>query len=75
MSALASPATAGVQPSAPTTFRAVMDSRRAEGRRLSLDDAIAIIVPVCTDLKERHARGEAHYVHPSAIAVVPRRMT
>jgi eukaryotic-like serine/threonine-protein kinase len=48
-----------------------MDSRRAEGRRLSLDDAIAIIVPVCTDLKERHARGEAHFVHPSAIAAGP----
>ncbi|OJY29946.1 MAG: hypothetical protein BGO98_50015 [Myxococcales bacterium 68-20] len=48
-----------------------MDSRRAEGRRLTLDDAIAVIVPVCTDLKERHARGEAHYVHPSAIASGP----
>ena len=71
MSALASPATAGVHPSAPTTFRAVMDSRRAEGRRLSLDDAIAVIVPVCVDLKERHARGEAHYVHPSAISSGP----
>ncbi|MBX3264098.1 MAG: hypothetical protein KF782_30785, partial [Labilithrix sp.] len=71
MSALASPAAAGVHPSAPTTFRAVMDSRRAEGRRLSLDDAIAVIVPVCTDLKERHARGEALYVHPSAIATCP----
>lgn len=48
-----------------------MDSRRAEGRRLSLDDAIAVIVPVCIDLKERHARGEAHFVHPSAIASGP----
>ncbi len=71
MSALASPATKGVQTSAPTTFRAVMDSRRAEGRRLSLDDAIAIIVPVCVDLNERHARGELHYVHPSAITSGP----
>ena len=71
MSALASPASKGVQTSAQVTFRAVMDSRRAEGRRLSLDDAIAIIVPVCVDLKERHARGEAHYVHPSAISSGP----
>ncbi len=71
MSALASPATKGVHTSAPTTFRAVMDSRRAEGRRLSLDDAIAIIVPVCVDLNERHARGETHYVHPSAITSGP----
>src|SRR5690242_21845508 len=71
MSALASPATSGVAPSALTTFRAVMDSRRAEGRRLTLDDAIAVIVPVCVDLKERHDRGEAHFVHPSAISSGP----
>lgn len=49
------------------TFRAVMDARRAEGRKLSLDDAIAIIVPVCVDLKARHDRGEAVWVHPAAI--------
>jgi hypothetical protein len=48
-----------------------MDARRAEGRRLSLDDAIAVIVPVCVDLNERHARGEMHYVHPSAICSGP----
>lgn len=71
MSALASPAEKGVQPSAPTTFRAVIESRRADGRRLSLDDAIAVIVPVCTDLKERHARGEDHFVHPSGITRGP----
>jgi hypothetical protein len=55
----------------PATFRAVMDSRRAAGGRLSLDDAIAVIVPTCLDLKERHARGEAHYVHASAICTGP----
>ncbi|HVH47941.1 MAG TPA: hypothetical protein VM925_36655 [Labilithrix sp.] len=71
MSALASPATKGVSPTAPTTFRAVMESRRAEGRRLSLDDAIAIIVPLCVDLKARHDRGEAHFVHPSAVCSGP----
>lgn len=38
---------------------------------MSLDDAIAIIVPVCIDLKERHARGETHWVHASAIARGP----
>lgn len=71
MSALASPATKGAHASAPTTFRDVLDARRAEGRRLSLDDAIAVIVPVCVDLKARHDRGEAHFVHPSAIAPGP----
>ena len=72
MSAQASPSSKGV-PSAPsvTSFRAVIDARKAEGRKLSLDDAIAIIVPVCTDLKERHDRGEKHFVHPSAITRGP----
>src|SRR4051812_36287414 len=53
------------------TFRSLLDARRSEGRRLSLDDAIAVLVPVCTDLKERHARGETLFVHPSAIAKGP----
>ena len=35
---------------------------------MSLEEAVAVIVPVCMDLKERHARGEKLYVHPSAIA-------
>lgn len=48
-----------------------MDARKADGRRLSLDDAIAVIVPVCVDLKARHDRGETHFVHPSAISTGP----
>jgi hypothetical protein len=35
---------------------------------MSLDEAVAVIVPVIMDLNERHARGERVYVHPSAIA-------
>ena len=35
---------------------------------MSLEEAIAVIVPVCLDLRDRHARGEKLYVHPSAIA-------
>jgi hypothetical protein len=50
------------------TLRALLDARRAERRRMSLEEAIAVIVPVCLDLQERHARGEKLYVHPSAIA-------
>jgi hypothetical protein len=51
------------------TLRALLDTRRSEGRRVSLEEAIAVLVPVCVDLQERHARGELLYVHPSAIAV------
>lgn len=72
MSAVAAPAAKGVQATAaPTSFRAIIDARKAEGGRLTLDDAIAVIVPVCLDLKERHNKGESFYVHPSAIAKAP----
>ncbi len=50
------------------TLRALFDSRRAERRTLSIDEIVAVIVPLCLDLKERHERGERYYVHPSAIA-------
>jgi hypothetical protein len=39
--------------------------------KFSLDEAIAIIVPLCLDLKERHDRGETVYVHPGCIAPGP----
>src|SRR6185437_4698551 len=51
-----------------STLRTLLDARRAEGRRMSLDEAVAVLVPVLMDLNERHARGERLYVHPSAIA-------
>lgn len=35
---------------------------------MSLAEAIAIVVPVCLDLHQRHAEGERLYVHPSAVA-------
>jgi hypothetical protein len=50
------------------TLRALLDARRAEKKRMSLDEAIAIVVPLCMDLQERHNRGEKLYVHPSCIA-------
>jgi hypothetical protein len=46
----------------------LLDDRRTEHRRMSIEEAIAVIVPVCLDLRERHARGERLFVHPSAIA-------
>ncbi len=53
------------------TLRTLIDQRKADGQRFSLDEAIAIIVPLCLDLKERHDRGETVYVHPSCIAPGP----
>jgi hypothetical protein len=75
---MAMPDAASMQGAAPPpsippamTLRSLLDSRRDEGRRMSLEEAIAVIVPVCMDLQERHTRGERLYVHPSAIAPGP----
>ncbi len=53
---------------AQVTLRTLLDARRAENRSLSLEEAIATVVPLCMDLQERHNRGERVYVHPSAVA-------
>jgi hypothetical protein len=50
------------------TLRSLLEARRSEGRRLSVEEAIAVVVPVCLDLQQRHQRGERFLVHPSAIA-------
>ncbi len=71
MSAVAAPATSGVHVASSSTFRTLLESHRASARRLTLDDAIAVLVPVCIDLKARHDRGESLYVHASAIATGP----
>jgi hypothetical protein len=49
-------------------LRTILDQKRAGGRPMTLEEAIAIVVPLCMDLKERHDRGEAIFVHPSCIA-------
>ncbi|MDP8998727.1 MAG: hypothetical protein M3O46_01300, partial [Myxococcota bacterium] len=63
-----SPATAPQLIPPNTNLRSLLDARRSDGRRMSLEQSIAIIVPVCVDLESRHARGERLFVHPSAIA-------
>jgi hypothetical protein len=69
MSAMTAPASKGALPgtSPQTTFRQLLDARRAEGKRLTFDDAIAIMVPVCVDVKAEHDGGKQLYLHPSAI--------
>jgi len=44
-----------------------MERRRGLGVAFTLKEAIAIIVPLSTDLAEHHARGERMFVHPSSI--------
>jgi eukaryotic-like serine/threonine-protein kinase len=38
---------------------------------MSLLDAVAVIVPLCVDLANRHEAGELVYVHPSTIVMDP----
>lgn len=77
MSALASPSGSNVGTGANAaplhgrTFRHLLDEARSQGRRVPLEDAVAWFVPLCIDLKERHARGERSFVHPSALAIGP----
>ena len=71
MSAVAASAAGAYAAPSSKTFRSILEARRAENRRLSPDDAIAVLVPVCVDLKGRHDRGELLYVHASAIASGP----
>src|SRR2546423_675500 len=71
MSASSAPVNRGAQSSpssVTTTLRSLLDGRRNEGRRFSLDEAVATIVPICLDLKERHDRRERIHVHPSCVA-------
>jgi eukaryotic-like serine/threonine-protein kinase len=66
---IASTARRSIPPS--MTLRSLLDARRAQGQRMTLEETIPILVPVCLDLQERHVRGERLFVHPSAIAPGP----
>lgn len=51
------------------SLRSEMDRRRALGEVFTLKEAIAIVVPLCTSIGERHTRGDRLFVHPSSIIV------
>jgi hypothetical protein len=51
------------------SLRSEMDRRRAQTTAFTLKEAVAIVVPLCTDIAERHARGERLFVHPSSIVL------
>jgi hypothetical protein len=51
------------------TLRQLMEGRRAQSSRLSLEEAIAVIVPLCLDLQTRHGKGETFIVHPGCVTV------
>jgi hypothetical protein len=49
----------------------LLDARRADRTVLSLGEAAAVIVPLCLDLQQRHARGEQLLLHPSCVQTGP----
>src|SRR6266540_1643835 len=51
------------------SLRSEMDRRRGLGTAFTLKEAVAIVVPLCTDVAERHLRGERLFVHPSSIVL------
>ncbi len=61
----------GPSPQSPLTLRALLDSRRAERKTFTLEEAIAAVVPLCIDLQELHAQGVRVYVHASCVAPGP----
>jgi eukaryotic-like serine/threonine-protein kinase len=46
-----------------------MEEVRAQGSRFTLKQAVGIIVPLSVELADRHAAGEALFVHPSSVVV------
>jgi hypothetical protein len=53
------------------TLRAELDSRAADDEHFNLRTIVASIVPLITELAERHQAGETVFVHPSVIAWSP----
>ena len=55
----------------PNTLRASFEESRARGATFSLEQLIAVVVPITVELAERHARGEQLFVNPSTIVLGP----
>jgi eukaryotic-like serine/threonine-protein kinase len=53
----------------PGTLRAAIEELRAQGTTLNLQQAVAIIVPLCVEVAERHRSNELLYLHPSSVIV------
>lgn len=49
------------------TLRDLIAQRQKSGERFHLSEVVSIVVPICTDIAQRQARGETVYVHASAI--------
>ncbi len=71
MSEALSAVSATPSPQNVTTLRALIDERVQSGQRFKLTEVVAIIVPICAEVAQLHARGEPVYLHPSSIGAGP----
>lgn len=53
------------------TLRALMEARRQQHQRFSLDETMAMLVPLILEVKQRHDQGLKLLVHPSCIVLGP----
>ncbi len=53
------------------TLRSLIEERAASGRRFHLAEVVATVVPICTDLAQRHAAGELVFLHASSVGAGP----
>jgi hypothetical protein len=60
--------TGAAQNTGPGTLREALSRRAANGQRLSLEAAVAQLVPLCIELAEIHADGYGFLLHPSSVA-------
>ncbi len=56
---------------ASNSLRAVLETRRARGERFTLDEATALLVPLCLDLARHHGAGARVFVTPSSVQAQP----
>jgi eukaryotic-like serine/threonine-protein kinase len=49
------------------SLRSEIERRRSAGETFKLEEIVAIMVPLCTEIAERHKRGERFFVYPSVI--------
>lgn len=53
----------------PGTLRQRLEELRAQSSTLSLKQAVALVVPLCVEVAQRHGDGLSFYLHPSSIVV------
>jgi hypothetical protein len=51
----------------PGTLRERMEELRAQGTNLTLKQAIAVVVPLCVEVAQRHGDEPAFFLHPSSL--------